>query len=191
MKALWSRHGVRSGITPQPDWVRAIVDINPPQDARVIQRFLGICNYLSRLTPNLSEIVKPLTELTHVDAVWSWSSQHDKAFSSAKSAITNATTLKFFDIINKPCLLQVDASDTCFGGVLLQDGQPVAFTSSTLSPTGMFGYQSSTHEVLPVFIWETRCDGTLWSSATGNYFQKFIKLSPQTPSAHDASALTV
>ena len=49
-------------------------------------------------TPNFSEIVKPLTELTHVDAVWSWSSQHDKAFSSAKRAITNATTLKFFDV---------------------------------------------------------------------------------------------
>ena len=93
-----------------------------------------MCNYLSRFTPNLSEIVKPLTELTHVDAVWSWSSQDDKAFSSAKSAIANATTLKLFDF-NKPCVLQVDASDSGLGGALLQDGQPVAFTSSTLSLT--------------------------------------------------------
>ena len=37
--------------------------------------------------------------------------------------------------MNKPCVLQVDASDTGLGGVLLQDGQPVAFTSSTLSAT--------------------------------------------------------
>ena len=69
-----------------------------------------------------------------MDAVWSWSSQHDKAFSSAKSAIANATTLKFFDV-NKPCVLQVDASDSSLGGALLQDGQPVAFTSLTLSST--------------------------------------------------------
>ena len=118
-----------------PDRVRAIVDVNPPQDVKGVQRFLGMCNYLSRFTPNLSEIVKPLTELTHVDAVWSWSSQHDKAFSSAKSAIANyAKTLKFFDV-NKPCVLQVGASDSGLGGALLQDGQPVAFTSSTLSPT--------------------------------------------------------
>ena len=121
-------------ITPHPVCVPAIVDMNPPQDVKGVQRFLGMCNYLSRFTPNLAEIVKPLTELTHVNAVWVWSSQHEKAFSAAKSSIANATTLKFFDV-NKPCVLQVDASDTGLGGALLQDGQPVAFASSTLSAT--------------------------------------------------------
>ena len=48
--------------------------------------------------------------------------------------IANATTLKFFEV-NKPCVSQVDVSDTGLGGALLQDGQPVAFTSSTLSAT--------------------------------------------------------
>ena len=37
--------------------------------------------------------------------------------------------------MKKPYVLQVDASDTGLGGALLQDGQPVAFTSSTLSAT--------------------------------------------------------
>ena len=134
-QVTWMGHLISSsGITQHPDGVRAIVDMNPPQDVKGVQRFLGMCNYLSRFTPNLSEIVKPLTELTHVDAVWSWSSQHDKAFSSAKSAIANATTLKLFDV-NRPCVLQVDASDSGLGEALLQDGQPVAFTSSTLSLT--------------------------------------------------------
>ena len=129
----WMGHLLSSGgITPHPDRVRAIVDMTPPQDVKGVQRFLGMCNYLSRFAPNLAEIVKPLTGLTHVDAVWSWSSQHDKAFKTAKSLIANATTLKFFDV-KKPCVLQVDASDTGLGGALLQDGQPVAFTSSTLS----------------------------------------------------------
>ena len=93
-----------------------------------------MCNYLSRRTPNLAEVVKPLTELTHGNAVWSWSSQHDKNFKTAKSLIVIAATLKLFDV-NKPCMLQVDASDTGVGGALLQDGQRVAFTSSTLSAT--------------------------------------------------------
>ena len=99
------------GVVNKADGVRATVDMNPPQDVKGVQRFLGMRNYLSRFTPNLSETVKPLTELTHVDAVWSWSSQHDKAFSSAKSAIANATTLKLFNV-NRPCVLQVDASDS-------------------------------------------------------------------------------
>ena len=94
--------------------VQAIKDMTPPQDVKGVQRFLGMCNYLSRFTPNLAEIVKPLTELTHENAVWSWSSQHDKAFKTAKSLIANTTTLKFFDV-NKPCVLQVDANDTGLG----------------------------------------------------------------------------
>ena len=86
----------------------------------------------------------------YVDAVWSWSSQHDKAFSSAKSAIANATTLKLFDV-NKPCVLQVGASDSGLGGALLQDGQPVAFTSSTLSPTKV-NYAPTEKECLAIKV---------------------------------------
>jgi len=101
-------------ITPHLDRVQAIKEMTSPQDVKGVQRFLGMCNYLSRFTPNLAEIVKPLTELTYGDAVWSRSSQHDKAFKTAKSLIANATTSKFFDV-NKPCELQVDASDTGLG----------------------------------------------------------------------------
>ena len=172
-QVTWMGHLLSSsGITPHPDRVRAIVDMNPPQDVKGVQRFLGMCNYLSRFMPNLAEIVKPLTELTHVNAVWAWSSQHKKAFSAAKSLIANATTLKFFDV-NKPCVLQVDASDTGLGGALLQDGQPVAFTSSALSATEInflcayrkrvLGDQSSMHQVLPVPVWKARCGGTFRS----------------------------
>ena len=49
-------------------------------------------------------------------------------FKTVKCLIPNAATLKVYDV-NKPCVLQVDASDKGLGGALLQDGQPVAFTS--------------------------------------------------------------
>ena len=134
-QVTWMGHLINgNGISPHPDRVQAIINMNPPRDVKGVQRFLGMCNYLSRFTPNLADIVKPLTELTHVRAIWSWSSQHDKAFKDAKAVIANATSLQFFDV-NKPCVLQVDASDTGLGGALLQEGQPVAFTSSTLSAT--------------------------------------------------------
>ena len=97
-----------NGIAPNPDRVQATVDMNPPQDVKWVQRFFCMCNYFSRFTPNLAEVVKPLTELTHVNGAWSWS-------------------------VKNPCVLQVDASETGLGGALLQDGEPVAFISSTLS----------------------------------------------------------
>ena len=107
-EVTWMGHLLSgNGVAPHPDRVQAIVDMNPPQDVKGVQRFLGMCNYLSRFTPNLAEIVKPLTELTHVNAVWSWSSQHDQAFKEAKRVIANATMLRYFDV-NKPCVLQVD-----------------------------------------------------------------------------------
>ena len=150
-QVTWMGHLLSSnGITPHPDRVQAIKDMTPPQDVKPVQRFLGMCNYLSRFTPNLAEIVKLLTELTHVNVVWSWSSQHNKTFKTAKSLIVNATTLKFFDV-NKPSVLQVDASDTGLGGALLQDGQPVAFTSSTLSATEV-NYAPTEKECLAIKV---------------------------------------
>ena len=96
----------------------------PPRGSNTIKYVcMYVCMYVNCETT--------FTELTHGNAVRSWSSQHDKAFKTAKSLIANATTLKFFDV-NKPCVLQVDASDIGLGGALLQDGQPVAFTNSTL-----------------------------------------------------------
>ena len=123
-----------TSYSPYLGCVQAIIDMNPPQDIKGVQCFLGMCNYLSCFTPNLAEIVKPLTELTHVGAIWSWSSQHNKACKDAKAVIAKATSFKFFDV-NKPCVLQVVASDTGLGGALLHEGQSVAFTSSTLLTT--------------------------------------------------------
>ena len=134
-QVMWMGHLLSStGVTSHPYRVQDIKDMTPPHDMIGVQRFLGMCNYLSRFTPNLEQVVKPLTELTHGNAIWSWSSQHDKAFETAKSLIANAATLKFFDV-NKPCVLQVDALDTGLGGALLQNDKPVAFTSLTLSAT--------------------------------------------------------
>ena len=68
-----------SDVTPHLDRVQAIKDITPLHDVKGVHWSLGLCNYLSCFTPNLAEIVKPLTELIHGNSVWSLSSQHDKA----------------------------------------------------------------------------------------------------------------
>lgn len=46
--------------------------------------------------------------------------------------ITNSKTLRFFDVNNR-YMLQVNDCDLCLNGTLLEDGQAVAFTSSTMS----------------------------------------------------------
>ena len=49
--------------------------------------------------------------MTHVNVVWIWASQYDRAFSEAKNPIANDTIPTFVDV-KKPRVLQVDASDT-------------------------------------------------------------------------------
>ena len=93
-----------------------------------------MCQYLSKFCPNLSASVLPLRELTKQDAAFIWSTTHERAFHAAKELISKATALRYYD----PSLsvtLQVDASEDAIGGVLLQQDQPVCFTSHTLSNT--------------------------------------------------------
>ena len=91
-----------------------------------------MCQYLSIFCPNLSASILPLRELTKQDAAFIWSNTHESTFNAAKELISRA--LCYYDP-SLPVTLQVDASEDAIGEVLLQQDQPVCFTSHTLSNT--------------------------------------------------------
>ena len=105
-----------------------------PEDKAGKQRFLGMCQYLSKFCPNLSTSVLPLRELTKQDTAFIWSNTHESAFHAAKELISKATALRYYGP-SLPVTLQVDASENAVGGVPLQQDQRVCFTSHTLSNT--------------------------------------------------------
>lgn len=107
--------------------VATIRDMPVPTDKASVQRFLGMCQYLSKFSHNLSETV--LRSLIKDDSVSLWSESHETAFNSAKRPIALTTALPYYDP-HLPVTLQVDYA---IGGVLLQEGRPVCFTSHTLS----------------------------------------------------------
>jgi hypothetical protein len=122
------------GIAPNPLKVTAMKEMPRPTDKAGVQQFLGMCQYLSKFVPNLSETVLPLRELTKQDMEFIWSRTQENAFQRAKDLISNDTVLRYYDV-SKPVTLQVDASEEAIGGALLQDGQPVCFTSHSLDST--------------------------------------------------------
>lgn len=124
----------KEGMKADPAKVEAINNMPEPVDKKGVQRFLGMCQYLSRFCPNLSESLRPLQELTKDDVPFIWSDVHKQAYRRSKDKIMKSCLLRYFDV-NKPAVLQTDASDTGIGAALLQDGQPVAFTSSKLTAT--------------------------------------------------------
>ena len=60
--------------------------------------------------------------------------QQDTAFQVVNKLVVNHPVLKYYDY-NAEVTHQCDASERGLGTVLLQNGQPVAFASNTLSPT--------------------------------------------------------
>ena len=122
------------GLKPDPEKIKAILAMQPPQSIQQLQSFNGMVNYLKRFSPVLSEIAEPLRKLQKSDTVWAWESEQQTAFEKTKTALTTLPVLAYFDK-NKDHIIQTDASKTGLGAVLLQEGQPVVYASRTLTDT--------------------------------------------------------
>ena len=88
-----------------------------------------MANYLSKFLPHLSTVTEPLRRLEDKDVEWHW---NERAFIDVKRLITNNPVLRYYDV-SKEVTLQCDASQSGLGAALLQEGQPVAFTSRALT----------------------------------------------------------
>lgn len=121
-----------TGIRPDPEKVRAIVDMPTPECKADVQRILGMVNYLSRYIPDVSEITQPLRDLLKKETLWHWDEPQDRAIEKIRHILTSNPVLKFFDV-EKPVVLQVDASQNGLGACILQEGHPVVYASRSLT----------------------------------------------------------
>ena len=120
------------GLRPDPMKVEAIASMPRPDDKKAVQRLLGCVNYLSRFMPTISEVSEPLRKLTEKNAMFVWESQQEEAFQAIKNMISSTPVLKYYDV-GSETTIQCDASESGLGATLLQNGQPVAFASRSLS----------------------------------------------------------
>ena len=102
-----------------------------PNDVAAVRRLVGLVNYLSKFLSKLSELCEPLRRLTHKDVEWSWSAVQE-AFQSIKHAVTSAPVLRCFNSA-EPVEGQGDASSSGIGFVLMQNRQPVSYSSRALT----------------------------------------------------------
>ena len=77
------------GLGIDPTKVKAIVDMPNPTDVPGVQRFLGLAKFI----PHLSDMTKPLRELTRNETEWVWESPQQNALDTLKVASSCVTLL--------------------------------------------------------------------------------------------------
>jgi hypothetical protein len=94
--------------------------------------FLGLAGFYRRFVKDFGSIAAPLNELTKKDVPFVWGDAQQEAFIILKDKLIHAPLLQLPDF-NKTFQLECDASGIGLGGVLLQEGKPVAYFSEKLS----------------------------------------------------------
>ena len=138
------------GLKPDHEKIRAINEMPSPTDKEGVLRLLGTVNYLDKFIEHKADLQEPISQLTQKDAAFVWEKPQQEAFDNLKSIITSAPALAYFDN-NKETVLNVDASGTGLGAVIVQEGKPVTFGSKTLT-TCERPYRNIERELLAI-VW--------------------------------------
>ena len=109
----------REGIQPDPQKIRALTKMPVPKNKKELQAFLGIINFLSKLSPDTSKVCKLLRKLTSSKATLTWDASYQQWFEKAKLLIKAEMCMKFYDD-TKLLHLKMDASGIGLGAALLQ-----------------------------------------------------------------------
>jgi hypothetical protein len=117
------------GLKPDPEKVRAILDMPKPTNVSGERRIIGFVTYLSKFLQKLSDIYEPLRKLTLEDSKICWLDNHDNALDEIKRLVTANPVLKYYDP-KLQLVLQSDASETGLGATIMHENQPIAYAST-------------------------------------------------------------
>lgn len=120
------------GLSLDTGRVEDIMQVKPPQNRKELQVFLGMINFVACFVPNMSTLSAALRDLLKKHNAWVWTDRQDESFHQLRTALTQAPVLAYFNQ-EKPSTLSVDASQHGVGAVLLQQGQPIAYSSRSLT----------------------------------------------------------
>ncbi|XP_050896305.1 uncharacterized mitochondrial protein AtMg00860-like [Lathyrus oleraceus] len=123
----------QEGVSVDPSKVEAIINWERPKNSSEVRSFLGLVGYYRRFIKGFSQVALPMTRLTRKEISFKWDSKCEKSFMSLKEKLTTAPVLVIPDP-SKSYEVFCDASKKGLGGVLMQNGQVVAYASRQLKP---------------------------------------------------------
>lgn len=132
-KVRFMGHVIENGeVKPDQCYTDAIMQMPRPSNKSDVLRLLGLCKYLGKFIPNLSQRTAQMRHLTGKQTQWSWSDESNREWKDLLESVANMSVLSIFDP-DKAIVIQTDSSKDGLGSVLLQDDRPIAYASRTLS----------------------------------------------------------
>ena len=126
-----------NSVKPDPDKVKAILEISPPTTKKEARRFTGMVNYLSKFSSRIAELCAPIYSVTGSRSAWYWGDVQQQAFDAVKKELASSPVLCTFDLARRH-RVSADASKNALGAVLLQlndngDWQPIEYASRKMT----------------------------------------------------------
>ena len=115
----------RKGVQPDPQKVKALMDMPPPNNKKELKAFLSIINYLGIFSPGTVDVCDPLHKLPSSKTMRTWNASYQALFKKAKLLIKVDMCMKFYDN-TKPLHLETDTSRIGLGAALLQTHEGTA-----------------------------------------------------------------
>ena len=67
----------QNGISPDPDKIKCVREMQAPTSKKELQSFLGMVNFMRKFSQNLSETASKLRDLLKSDH-WLWGDKHNE-----------------------------------------------------------------------------------------------------------------
>lgn len=107
------------GLRMSDDKLQGLRSWRKPSNVKQVRMFLGTVNFYHDFVPHYSDIVAPLTDLTKKNVPFVWTERHDQAWDRLMGLLRSDVFLAAFDP-ELPVILETDASDVAYAGVISQ-----------------------------------------------------------------------
>lgn len=125
-----------AGVATLDEHVQSVKTWKRPTTAKELRGFLGLAGYYRKFVRHFGILSRPLNDLLKKNVPFIWTDTTESVFQALKTALIEAPVLALPDF-SKRFIVEMDASATGIGAVLMQNDHPVVYLSKSLAPRNL------------------------------------------------------